>query len=199
MPSSEGRVEVPKYKYERDDYVDREEIERMIDGASELGFKALLAFLYLYGCRISEALKMYPRDIYLKWGKWLYAEIPLSKKRKAHKSPIKPKHTLRVSVRQEKFKPLILPLLKHLTDRRRSHYQEPLWDMTRVTVWRKIKDLNPNLSSHFLRHNRLHDLAVKGASAFELQDWAGWADARPAANYIAVTGELASHFSEKID
>jgi integrase len=47
-----------------------------------------------------------------------------------------------------------------------------------------LKALNPNLSPHAFRHSRLQDLADRGTTPWELRDWAGWRDTRPAETYV---------------
>jgi integrase len=190
---------MPKYKYSREHYLNREEVIAMINGASEDWFKALLSCLYLYGLRISEALDLKPADFKTEYKKHLAVTVRLSKKRKMHSSPVVPQHIVRVSYKKPSLQPFIFPLVQYIVARSKTHPADKLWSCDRVTVWHKIKALNQKCSSHLFRHSRLHQLAEQGASGLVLKDFAGWADLRPASNYVATTGDLAKKYSDKIE
>lgn len=147
---------------------------------------------------MNEALRLKPRDFRFAYKKWLVLSIPLSKKR-SH-GPVKPQHILRVSYKKPKLQPFLQPLLKYLLDRTREAPTEPLWaGISRFKVWHRVHKVNPDCSPYLFRHSRLHSLAMQGATGPVLRDWAGWADLRPAANYLSVTGELAKKFADKIE
>jgi len=181
---------LPIYKYRREEPLSREEIQNMIENVHDLAVKALIVFLYLYGTRISEALKLLRSDFWIE-GKYLAVKIPISKKRKSA-GPTVPSHILRVSLDA----PFMNILLEYL-EIKKNH--EKLWEFNRVKVWRIIKKLNPNCSPHFFRHSRLRKLAEKGATEMVLMDWAGWSDPRPAGKYIVATGRFAKKYADKID
>jgi len=188
---------MPRYKFKRDSYLSREEVVDMIDRAEQPWLKAIIALLYLYGLRISEALKLKPQDLSIEDKKLLVVRVQLSKKRKKA-TPIEPTHVLRVTMRKD-LAEILRPLLHFWLKRESLHPDEPLWKWSRKTVWAKIKELNPLCSPHFFRHSRLYRLAELGASAAVLQDFAGWSDFRPASSYIQGSGQLARRFSDQID
>jgi len=189
---------LPRYTYKRDSYLSRDEVLDMIEAANEDWLKALIALLYLYGMRISEALRLTPNDFSTEYKKWLACRVRLSKKRKT-KGPVEPMHILRANYKKESLRPFILPLMRHLIDRTKRFPQEPLWVQDRTTIWKKIKQLNANCSPHFFRHSRLYHLAEKGATAVVLRDWAGWSDLRPAGSYIQAGGHLAKKYADRIE
>lgn len=189
---------MPRYSYKRRSYLGRDEVLSMVDSAKHLWLKALICLLYLYGMRISEALRLKPSDFRVEYHKWLACRVELAKKRKAS-GPVDPTHVLRVNFKKESLSPFILPLVKYVADRKQRFPREPLWTFDRTTLWKKLKELNPNCSPHFFRHNRLYKLAEKGATAAVLRDWAGWADLRPASNYIEASGQLARKYADEIE
>lgn len=148
--------------------------------------------------RIGEALKLKPKDFKFAYNKWLEVTIPLSKKR--GKGPVVEQHILRVNFRKKSLRPFMLPLLLYVLDRTKEYPSERVWKgISRFQVWHRIKKLNEMCYPHLFRHSRLHYLAMQGATGPVLRDWAGWADLRPASKYVAVTGELAKKYADKIE
>ena len=88
----------------------------MIDAARQDWLKALIALLYLYGMRISEALQLKTEDFSTEYHKWLACRVKLSKKRKSA-GPVEPTHVLRINYKKESLKPFILPLVEYIVDR----------------------------------------------------------------------------------
>ena len=163
----------------------------MIEATDSLPLRSLMAFLYLYGVRIGEALRMTKPDFkILKRG--LTATIHIEKKRQT--GPILNRHPLTVysSPTNLYFMEVILTQLGMVSEGK-------IWHMNRRTVWRKIHRLNPQCSPHIFRHTRNRRLVDKGADALVLMDWNGWSDTRPAANYLGLSGNTAKRFSSKID
>lgn len=183
---------MPKYSFQRQAPLSPEEVRAMIEGSDSVVFKALLAFLYLYGCRIGEALKVKKSDFKLLKQR-LRVEIEVEKKRNT--GPILFKHPLEVKE---------LPTNVFFLEKIMAHIvtlpqDARVFKMNRKTAWRKIHRLNPQCSAHIFRHTRLRRLADRGADALVLMDVAGWADTRPAGNYLGLSGNLARRFSGKID
>lgn len=181
---------MPKYKFKRRTYLSKAEVASMIYNAYEAWLKSLIAFLYLYGVRISEALNLVSGDFTLEDG-YLAVKIGILK-RQTDMGPIEPMHKLKVSV-DAPFLPLVRDYVLN------KKVDQKVWKVHRGHVWRKIKQLNPKCSPHFFRHSRLFHLAELGATEADLMDWAGWSDPRPAGKYIQPTGKLASKFSDKIE
>ncbi|MDI9644241.1 MAG: site-specific integrase [Candidatus Verstraetearchaeota archaeon] len=181
---------MPEYKFVRQDFTDPEEVERTIAGMPEWA-KSLTAFLYLFGCRVSEALLLTPEHFKITKAK-IMVTIPILKKRDTS-GPYQNVHTLSVS-RKAPFAELVVEWVeKHQADPKQR-----LWRRTRVRTWQVIKEANRNLSPHVFRHDRLSKLAMAEAPDVVLMRWAGWSDTRPAARYIHLRPEGLSKFADKI-
>lgn len=181
---------MPIYKYKRKTYLSKSEVATMIYNAHEPWLKSLIAFLYLFGARITEALRLVPEDFKFE-GNNLFVRIGILK-RHSDKGPIEPAHILKIS-REAPFMEL---LSQYVLAKRPG---EKVWRQHRGHVWRKIKQLNAKCSPHFFRHSRIFHLAELGATEADLMDWAGWSDPRPAGRYIKATGRLAHKYSDRID
>jgi integrase len=190
---------MPKYKFDRR-AIGRTTVEEVYsiiarDKSEGNWVGALTAFLYVFGCRISEALKLKPSDVELDPAGYLTVTFPILKQRR-RAVPYGTTHRLRV-VRSAPFvEEVIIP---YVMQRKLEEPEGRLFKYSRVYHWKKLKALNGLLSAHIFRHDRLNRLAEKGASAAVLQDWAGWSDMRPASFYIRGAGQLAAQFSDKID
>lgn len=182
---------MPYYKFRRLEITSKKEIEEVIKKAEEEWLKAIIATLYLYGCRISEALKLKRKDVWFD-GNFLYLSIPLLKKRRRKAMVYEERHVLKIY----KNAPFIDVILKYIKDKDPEFL---LFPYTRQWVWKKIKKLKKNLSPHIFRHDRLTKLAMLGASEYVLVDWAGWSDSRPAQAYVRKTGRMAATFADKIE
>lgn len=176
---------MPKYKFKRDKLTSLEEVMEMISKAEEPWLKAIISFLYVFGCRISEALELRIGDVHIfKEGKNLILEVelPYLKKKDKPEGPYEKFHVLRANVNEA---PILFPFLKYyLNIKNNLEPYEKVFPYTRVYVWMKLKKLNENISPHVFRHDRLTKLAIKYADPFLLKYWAGWEDLRPAQNYV---------------
>ena len=103
-------------------------------------------------------------------------------------------HLLHVSLDAPFVRDVLLPYINSVEDR-----DAKLFPRTRQLIWLRLKELNPLISPHVFRHDRLMKLALKGASEAQLMDWAGWSDPRPAQHYIRATGRLARQLADKVD
>jgi integrase len=183
---------MPEYKFKRKDLTSLEEVRSMIARARWDWLKALIAFLYLYGCRISEALKLQRRNVWIE-DEYLVAQIGVLKRRSGKGPYENVPHLIHVSTDAPFVKDVIIPYLERIRDP-----DAKLFPRTRQLVWTRLKELNPLVSPHVFRHDRLMKLALAGASEAQLMDWAGWTDPRPAGNYIRSTGRLAQELAEKV-
>ena len=176
---------MPKYKFKRDKLTSLEEVKEMINKAEEAWLKAIIAFLYVFGCRISEALELRIGDVHIfKEGKNLILEVelPYLKKKNKPEGPYEKLHILRVNVYET---PILIHFIKYYHNiKKNSGPHERVFPYSRKTVWKKMKKLNENISPHVFRHDRLTKLAIKYADPFLLKYWAGWEDLRPAQNYV---------------
>lgn len=177
---------MPKYSYQRDPLTQKEVGEAIL-ALDTMPFRALIAFLYLWGTRISEALRMEKADFkILKTG--VKAHIKIEKKKKG--SPLISAHDIQVGLNA----PFISELVSYLN----QAPEGKLWRFGRMTAWRKIQRAL-GVSPHFFRHTRASRLAEKTDNPFVLVDWFGWANANPATRYIQMSGRLAARLSNKIE
>lgn len=178
---------MPKYSFSRQDILTMQEVESMIKEASP-ELQALIAFLYLWGARIGEALSLTAED-FTKSPRRLKARILTEKVRV--EGPIREQHR---SVAVDLSSPFTPYLLEYVS----SHHGK-LWGFSRVTAWRKLKRLNPQCSPHIFRHTRATKLASRTNNPYALMAFFGWSDLRPAMRYIHASGTLALSLSSKID
>jgi len=185
---------MPKYKFQRKEISTEAEIRQMIDKANGPWLKALIAFLYLYGSRISEALNLRRSNIWIEEDN-IVAQIGVLKRKQEKRGPYESMpHLIHVSVSSPFVKDILIPYLGGITDKNAKPFP-----YTRQLVWLRMKELNELISPHVFRHDRLMKLALRRATEAELMDWAGWTDTRPAGDYIRATGRLAEHLSDKVE
>lgn len=175
-----------KYSFSREDVLSVPEVQGMIDHAGP-EYRALIAFLYLWGARIGEALDMTTED-FTKSDTEIKARILTEKLRS--KGPIREQHRTVPIALSSPFTPYLLEYLSSSAGR--------LWPFSRVTAWRKIKRLNPNCSPHVFRHTRATKLAMETNSPYALASFFGWSDLRQAMKYIHASGSLAASLADKV-
>ena len=183
-----------KYNFHREQETTVEEIRAMIDRDTSAGkwVGVLAAFLYVFGCRINEAMKLKPEDFEISED-YLAVKIALSKqKKKQTTGPYDMSfHYVHVARSTPFVDEFIIPY-------RLSIRGERVFPYSRIWAWRKLKELNSQISPHVFRHDRLTKLAMSGASGAVLQDWAGWSDLRPAGSYLRTTGAIQKQFADKV-
>ena len=179
---------MPKYSYRRDDVLDREEVSKMIEAEPDPSFKSLIAFLYVFGCRISEALALEKKDVKLLKRTMNVRLLTLKKRDRGTTTP----HRLNVARLDSPFLDVFLARLGMVSEGK-------IWKMNRKTVWRHIKKVNPNCSPHLFRHTRATRFALAGAEMSEMWAWFDWSDMNTGAKYIHASGRLAAKLSGKID
>jgi integrase len=185
---------MPEYKFKRQEISTETEIREIIQNARWVWLKGLTAFLYLFGCRITEALNLKRYDVWVE-DQQIVAQIGVLKRRKEKKGPYENlPHLIHVSVRSPFTTDVLIPYIDSVTER-----TQKLFPISRQLVWLRLKELNPQISPHVFRHDRLMKLALRGATESELMDWAGWTDSRPAGNYVRATGRLAAKLADKVD
>jgi integrase len=166
----------------------------MIQKARWEWLKALIAFLYLYGCRITEALNLRKRNLTMENG-YIIAEIGVLKRRDKQKGPYENMpHLIHISIKAPFVEKVLIPYLYTKTES-----DMKLFPYSRQLVWFRLKELNQLVCPHVFRHDRLMKLALKGATEAALMDWAGWSDSRPASTYIRATGRLAAQMADKVE
>jgi len=162
----------------------RQEIEEAIFNVQDIRDKALIATLYLTGGRISEVLKLYREDLSfqkLEEREYLVVKLQTLKRKKGVEERLIP-----IPTRE----PLLQYLIQWLSFVKLGQpvfysYHNPDKPIDRHQAWRIIKKASEKLWCHLLRHGRLSELATE-MTAFELQQFAGWSDVRPALYYVSL-------------
>jgi integrase len=158
--------------------------------------KCLVSMLYLYGCRISEALELKRENIW-KDENFLFIKFRTKKKKinrpkdvKRRGKPIPEERVLNVRY-VSPFTDYIISWIKNV------EVGEKVFPFSYPTAYRKIvwifgldktnrdKAMEEiNVWLHLFRDTALTQLAYAGASPFELRDFAGWSSTDPAEAYV---------------
>lgn len=159
--------------------LDKEEVEDMIVKAYDLfneeegkalRIASLTAFLWLAGCRISEALAVRRHDVKMD-EQYIYVTITPLKRWKKTKEGTERK-LIPVSLVFPRKKTIFTRLIIDQT--LATGVEEKLWDMVRETAWRYIVALNEKIYPHIFRHSRATHLADKGVGDDQMKRWLGW-------------------------
>lgn len=157
-------------------------------------FPSFMAMLYIFGCRVSEALTLTVMD--LRTGPlYFWAKIPTLKKKKGppwRQLKVRP-DTAHLGLIKKHWEPLAEQAILEEIPR-----TSPVWVTNRFTVQSYLKKMDPDLSAHKFRHTRLMKLAGQTDNPFELRDWAGWSSLGPAEFYIQSAGVLAQQLGERV-
>lgn len=185
-----------RYKFNRHDagldrIIPEEEARRTIiqceNSQKHLG--VLVAFLWLFGCRLNEVLRLRRIDIRIE-GAYLIVEMPRSKQRSERENEIP--HILKVLVLAPFVQEFILPYIETREPSDSLFTWSPQW----VRKW--VRKANPMVSPHWFRKSRLSQLAIAEATDSQLTAWAGWKTSAPAKHYIEYGGRLAAQLSDRI-
>ncbi len=170
-----------KYKYSRDKLgqTTLQEVEAMIQKARWSWLKSYIALLFLTGVRSSEALSLKQGDIRIE-GDRLLIEVPILKQRKGMRmGPYsRPRHVLGI--------PLNAPFTQEII----SHWQslkdplQPLYPYSRIWAWKKLKEINPNVSPHLFRHDKATKLVRAKTPVDTVQYWMGWSTLNQLMRYM---------------
>lgn len=169
----------------RKEPMSQEEALKTINEAGNLPLQALFSILWVWGPRIGEAIRLEKRDFTVLTYE-IKVRMPLSKKRKEGQY-----HYLKASLST----PGMAPLLEYL----KAAPDGKLFRFSIRTAQRKLRQANPNTSTHWFRHTRATRLAERTDDILAMVDWFGWADARPAFVYVQMTGKQAARLSDKVD
>jgi integrase len=167
------------------------EVKATILKQSRPWMKSLIAFLYIFGCRISEALDTRVGDVMFDSANDLVGvTIRVGKKKTKNYS-----HVVWATM-DTPFIDLFLDRLRGKSKGGRMVTR--LWPYTRQAAWYHLNKANPNLSAHSFRHSRLRRLADQGASEWEIRDFAGWEDITPARAYITSSTKRLKGLADKL-
>ena len=184
---------MPNYKYtDPDRPVDPSIFRTWLEKAPSDRYRSLLAFIYIFGPRVSEATHVKFSDYYFegtqekteKFCVW----IPTLKNKGLDY------RLLKANIKT----PFLDIVVKYLTENKALEGSPWPWLVSRIQVWRVFHKIDPDCIPHKFRHNRLTKFAERGATAFEIRDFAGHTDTRPASSYIKNSGVLAHNLEERI-
>ncbi len=166
------------YSPKKKTVLEKEDVEDMIEKAyyvfdeeeKALMVASLTAFLWLSGCRISEALAVKREDVKID-EKYMYVTITPLKQWSKTKDGIKTKR-VPVSLVFPRRKTIFTKLIiKQALETETGHN---LWDVERTTGWRYLIALNPNIYPHIFRHSRVTHFANAGLGDDQMKRWFGW-------------------------
>lgn len=163
------------------------ELERLVrlEGKSHKWLPSLASFLYIFGTRISEALARVREDFKMQDGNLVVKIDPILKRKD------KASHELRANIEKT---PFISHLLRRIQGTPRD---QRLWTISRQQAWAVLHE--HGYKTHTFRHTRINRLIEHQPTVWELQDFMGWKDPRTSMNYLALHGQLARRFSDKLD
>jgi len=184
-----------------------EEILRGINTTNKVRERALVAFLYATGGRISEALQVKAKDVHntnIKYSNVIHEyvrrdcmviDMPILKRKRKGVGPDIRRSVAIVCEEDEPFRDIIREYvalykapgggwslkIKSIYDK---GGEKRLFDFTRTTAYNIVKRVL-GVHPHVLRHSRITWLVKdKGFSEQMLRQYIGWADSRPAQTYV---------------
>lgn len=177
---------MPRYRTDPSQgVVNEKEVLDMLKACKNVKEKAVISFLWLTGCRVSEALAITTNDIEL--SPWLLTiKLPtLKKKRKADQE-------FKITYRILKFKRNDInpnPFIESFITYYKSIKEGLIFPMSDRTIERIVnrvskKALGRILAPHHIRHSRLTYLAEKGYPIHFLQYFKGASDIKSVAPYL---------------
>jgi len=160
-----------------------ENLTDYLDKINDQWIGALIVLLWAYGIRYEElrTLTFYDFSIENDQGEYLVIQAPPVKNRKTDR------RALWLSTDTAYFKEILIPYIEARKYPKNQDFKP--FPYTRVYAWMKLKKIDPRLSPHVFRHNRLTELSAQYTgdnltySDRELQDWAGHSDLRSIKNY----------------
>ncbi len=166
------------YSPKKKTVLETEDVEDMIvkafelydDETKALEIASLTAFLWLSGCRISEALAVTRDDIKID-EKYMYVTItPLKQWTRTNEG------TKRKSVPVSLVFPRKKTIFTKLVIKNMVHCEvgKKVWDFERTTAWRYLTAINPNIYPHIFRHSRVTHFADRGVGDDQMKRWFGW-------------------------
>jgi integrase len=123
-------------------------------GVEKTGF---VTFLFYFGVRVSEALRMKPESFTIVKGK-MFVDI-LRLKHSKTTSPLSVKTS----------RPFVNTIIASVEETKPKHR---VWGFSRITAWKIIKKINLHYP-HYLRLNRVTNLFHRGYTIDEVRSWTG--------------------------
>lgn len=188
---------MPRYKIQRTTIISGAETKQMIDDTPTLRDKAMIAVLYLYGCRPTELRTLTREDFYID-GEKLWLRIHTAKTRmKKGSSPILRSKRNIFAFLKDNFTTVILDYIKICPYGEKIFVYGNSEKTSNSNMDRILKSTNPNCCAYVFRHTRNTILAEEGATESQLMGWNGWRDGRPAGNYVKGTKRLVENIPNR--
>lgn len=185
-----------KYTYfdiESDRLIEPSEVDNALQKLPKEWQKTILCCLYIFGCRVNEALQLRVRDFKADL-EYFWVDIPNSKRMKGQKTILPPFRTLKVRLDT----PYLEYLMNWLEKKDLTVGRDGLvFPYTRVAVWYFLKKVQPNLSPHKFRHNRLTKVAMDEANPLVIQSLAGHSSIKSSQKYLDKSGIIAQKYAER--
>lgn len=191
---------MPKYSFVRQNKrIEQPECEELLRGQSK-EMKAIISLLYLTGARISEVLALTPSSFVLsKSTSEVKITILILKRRKGRRKGTEPyRHTRTLTFSRS------APFMNHVMNYVREsrlilHPEGRLFSISRQLVGYYIWKVSKIIAPHSFRHSRLQKLADKGATARQIQAFAGHASITSSDAYVEASEALIAPTKDLID
>lgn len=154
--------------------LDKSEVINLIKKTDNKQMKAIISTMILTGGRISEVLSIKAKDLWAD-NDYLYFKMLIFKKRG--------------NVRPEIVRPVKRSIFftKYIFDwinNENNFYPDDfIFEYRRQTVWKKIKEIEPDIHPHLLRHSLATWMGDK-VNHNTMRDWFGWSNLNMAQRYI---------------
>lgn len=181
----EDKIKIPRFVYKRTNlpnYLTFQEVKKLVDYADDIELKLIIKILFETGLRASEFLSITPEKVNFET-----LEVKgIGKFNKAFSKNIRPETA---------------ELLKIYIEKHKIKSNEKLFDMTRQTLFNKIRKhaeevLGKKIGVHTLRHSIATYLIRSGLHLTEVQKFLGHSRPDSTMIYITITQE---DIKEKLD
>lgn len=167
--------------------MEKSEVLETLTNIDEPELKAIVAVLMTTGARVSEVCSLQGKDVSSD-EKYIYFNMKLLKRQKE-----KGKRIIR-NVPKEGY--IISHFLKWINELNDIGREDPVFSYDRKKVWRKLKEVNPEIHPHMFRHT-LATWMLKEVDMRTLQEWFGWSTFTIAESYTHPQDAIKT-FSEKM-
>lgn len=176
---------MPKYKTAKPyEAIEKRDLDKWLSLDLDRDVRYLIICLWIYGMRISEAIKLRPND-FKEVGKGLQCTSITLKRGKR--------------ITRVLWADLKTPYIEALRSYVFSIDQmSKIFTRRRETYHCKLKKIDSTLCSHRFRHNRATRFALNGATPFEIQYVLGHVDIRQSVRYVHMSGIIAQDLGKRI-
>lgn len=158
-------------------------------GIKGAGWAAYFAILRLFGKRVTEVITLRTQDVWLEDG-YLQVRFRIGK---SHR-PVKP-----VRVKQIREDNQFVETIMYYRNNVDGEWLFPAirgGHINRRYAWDVCKMIRDDLTNHSFRHTLATQLAERGFTAFEIQNWFDWSKLNTAAEYVHSSGVMTRRISD---